>query len=165
MAHDLKSHPLPATARRLLHVDLADGSTRIEPISHRDLNRFVRGPALAAATLCQLLPPATDPLGPANIQLMAPGALTGAPVPGSDPLSLAARSSQTQITSGDCRSRRPSPPSALNIRGKASGSWPSALPRRNWPATPPTRPLRSALPQSPGWSAPASRPSRQNKST
>ena len=97
MAHDLKPHPPPttATARRLLRVDLTDGSTRIEPISRRDLDRFVGGPALAAAILYQLLPPGADPLGPANILVMAPGALTGAPVPGSDRLSLAARSPQT----------------------------------------------------------------------
>ena len=97
MAHDLKSHPAPATAatRRLLHVDLTDGSTRIEPISRRDLDRFAGGPALAAAILYRLLPPGADPLGPGNVLVMAPGALTGAPVPGSDRLSLAARSPQT----------------------------------------------------------------------
>ncbi len=97
MTHNLKSSPEPTTTTppRLLHVDLSDRSSRIEPISRNDLNRFAGGPALAAAILYQLLPQGTDPLGPANILVMAPGALTGAPVPGSDRLSLAARSPQT----------------------------------------------------------------------
>ena len=97
MAHNLKSSPGPATAttRRILHIDLSDESARVEELSPRDLDRFVGGPALAAALLYRFLPPGADPLGPANILVMAPGALTGAPVPGSDRLSLAARSPQT----------------------------------------------------------------------
>ena len=82
---------------RLLSVDLSSGSIRTEPLPRRDIDRFLGGTALCAATLTKRLTPEIDPYSPDNLIVMAPGALTGAPVPGSDRLSLAAKSPQTGL--------------------------------------------------------------------
>ena len=82
---------------RLLSVDLSSGSIRTELLPRRDIDRFLGGTALCAAILTKRLTPGLDPYSPDNLVVMAPGALTGAPVPGSDRLSLAAKSPQTGL--------------------------------------------------------------------
>ncbi|MCY4108169.1 MAG: aldehyde ferredoxin oxidoreductase family protein [Chloroflexi bacterium] len=82
---------------RLLSVDLSSGSIRTEPLPRRDVDRFLGGTALCAAILTKRLAPGLDPYSPDNLVVMAPGALTGAPVPGSDRLSLAAKSPQSGL--------------------------------------------------------------------
>ena len=80
-----------------MSVDLSSRSIRSEPLPRRDQNRFLGGTALCAAILTKRLTPNIDPYSPDNLIVMAPGALTGAPVPGSDRLSLAAKSPQTGL--------------------------------------------------------------------
>ena len=82
---------------RLLSVDLSSRSIRTEPLPYRDIDRFLGGTALCAAILTKRLTPGIDPYSSDNLVVMAPGALTGAPVPGSDRLSLAAKSPQTGL--------------------------------------------------------------------
>ena len=59
------------------------------------MRRFIGGPSLAAAILTRELAPGIEPYSPDNLLVMAPGGLTATPVPGSDRLSLAARSPLT----------------------------------------------------------------------
>lgn len=72
-------------------------SIQTEPLPRRDIDRFLGGTALCAAILTKRLAPGIDPYSADNLIVMAPGALTGAPVPGSDRLSLAAKSPQTGL--------------------------------------------------------------------
>jgi aldehyde:ferredoxin oxidoreductase len=80
---------------RVLCIDLSSGSIVVKQPPEFYMERFIGGPPLAAALLYQALVPGIDPLGPENVLVMVPGALTGAPVPGSDRLSLAAKSPLT----------------------------------------------------------------------
>ena len=81
----------------MLSVDLSSRSIRSEPLPRREQDRFLGGTALCAAILTKRLASRVDPYSAENLVVMAPGALTGAPVPGSDRLSLAAKSPQTGL--------------------------------------------------------------------
>lgn len=83
--------------RNLLVVDLSTRSVRFECLPDRDRARFSGGTALCAAILTKRLAAGVEPFSPENLIVMAPGTLTGAPVPGSDRLSLAAKSPQTGL--------------------------------------------------------------------
>ena len=80
---------------RILRVDLASMSWSTDALDEADMRRFIGGPSLAAAILTRELAPGIEPYSPDNLLVMAPGGLTATPVPGSDRLSLAARSPLT----------------------------------------------------------------------
>jgi aldehyde:ferredoxin oxidoreductase len=81
----------------LLLVDVSTRSIQTQCLPGPDLRRFVGGAGLAAALLFRRLEPNADPLGAANVLVLAPGALTGSPLPGSDRLALAAKSPLTGL--------------------------------------------------------------------
>ncbi len=81
----------------MLTIDLLTRSVRTERLTDHDRDRFFGGPALCAAILTKQLIAGVEPYSPENLVVMASGALTGAPVPGSDRLSLAAKSPQTGL--------------------------------------------------------------------
>ena len=68
--------------RKILHVDLTTGDVRIEQ-PEEDLYRLlVGGRALVSYYLLRDRPPRTDPLGPDNLLIFAPGLLQGTGFPG-----------------------------------------------------------------------------------
>ena len=68
---------------KLLHVDLTDGKQWVEEPSDEFYLKLVGGRALVAYLLLRDLPVGTDPLGPDNLLIFAPGALQGSNLPGS----------------------------------------------------------------------------------
>ncbi len=80
---------------RLLRVDLSNGSTRIEEFDADFYRCYPGGKALAAYLLLHELPRGVDPLGPANLLVLATGLLTGAALPTASRFTAAARSPLT----------------------------------------------------------------------
>ena len=70
---------------KILHVNLGDRSTWIEEPGDAFFRRYAGGRGLIAHYLLQYVPKGADPLGPDNILVIAPGVVTGAPVPGRRP--------------------------------------------------------------------------------
>ena len=68
---------------RILHIDLTTGETRVESPPEELFRLLVGGRALVAYLLLRDLPPRTDPLGPANRLIFAPGLMQGTNLPGS----------------------------------------------------------------------------------
>ena len=66
---------------KILHVDLADRRTWIEEPGDAFFRRYAGGRGLIAHYLLKYVPKGADPLGPDNILVIAPGVITGAPVP------------------------------------------------------------------------------------
>ncbi len=67
--------------KKILRVDLSDGSTLIEEISEKILQKYLGGRGLGAYFVYTEVPPDTDPLGPENILAFCNGAMTGVNVP------------------------------------------------------------------------------------
>jgi aldehyde:ferredoxin oxidoreductase len=84
-----------AFCNRILHVDLADRSTRIEEPGEAFYRRYGGGRGIIAHYLLKYLPIGADPLGPDNVLIFASGVLTGAPVPGAGRHSVGAKSPLT----------------------------------------------------------------------
>ncbi|PYN41977.1 MAG: aldehyde ferredoxin oxidoreductase, partial [Candidatus Rokuibacteriota bacterium] len=80
---------------KILHVNLSDRSTWIEEPGDLFFRRYAGGRGLIAHYLLKYVPKGADPLGPDNILVIAPGVLTGAPVPGAGRHSVGAKSPLT----------------------------------------------------------------------
>ncbi|PYM16585.1 MAG: aldehyde ferredoxin oxidoreductase [Candidatus Rokuibacteriota bacterium] len=80
---------------KILHVNLGDRTTWIEEPGDLFFRRYAGGRGLIAHYLLKYVPKDADPLGPDNILVIAPGVLTGAPVPGAGRHSVGAKSPLT----------------------------------------------------------------------
>lgn len=80
---------------KLLRVDLASGTTRVEEIPEITQRMYLGGSAMAAYYLVRELKPGIDPLGPDNILVFATGLLNGSPIAGTTRFTAAAKSPLT----------------------------------------------------------------------
>ena len=63
--------------RRILRVDLTNGSHKVEPLNMDWANAYLGERGLASKYLMELMDPRTDPLAPENVLIFATGPLTG----------------------------------------------------------------------------------------
>jgi aldehyde:ferredoxin oxidoreductase len=70
------------TYGKIMHVNLSTGQAQIEHPGDDFYRLLVGGRALVAHLLLRDLPPRTDPLGPDNLLIFAPGVLQGTNLPG-----------------------------------------------------------------------------------
>lgn len=103
---------------KILHVELTDRSTWIEEPGDDFFRKYGGGRGLIAHYILKYVPKGTDPLAPENVLVMAPGVLTGTPVPG------AARHSVGAL----------SPLSGGFGEAEAGGFWGAELKRAGWDA-------------------------------
>ncbi len=103
---------------KVLHVSLGDRRTWIEEPGDQFFRRYAGGRGLIAHYLLKYVPKGADPLGPDNILVIAPGVLTGAPVPGAGRHSVGAKS---PLTGGFGES-------------ESGGYWGAELKRAGWDA-------------------------------
>ncbi|PYN76155.1 MAG: aldehyde ferredoxin oxidoreductase [Candidatus Rokuibacteriota bacterium] len=101
---------------KILHVNLSDRTTWIEEPGDAFFRRYAGGRGLIAHYLLKYVPKGADPLGPDNILVIAPGVLTGAPVPGAGRHSVGAKS---PLTGGFGES-------------ESGGYWGAELKRAGW---------------------------------
>lgn len=80
---------------RILRVDLTHASISAQPLSEDLYRLYPGGKALAAYLLLQEAPRGADPLGPANVLILANGLLTGAPLSTATRFTAVARSPLT----------------------------------------------------------------------
>lgn len=91
-----KRHKPPGEMRgAALTVDLAHWLVRSEPLDEDFPGALLGGIYLADRLLLERCPPDTDPLGPENVLVLAPGAMSGSGFPGADRLAIAAKSPLT----------------------------------------------------------------------
>jgi aldehyde:ferredoxin oxidoreductase len=67
---------------QILRVDLSSGAIRVEPLAEREARAMLGGGGLAAALALRTGAPESDPLGPDNVLIFAPGGLAGLDAPG-----------------------------------------------------------------------------------
>ena len=67
--------------RKMLRVNLSDGSTLIEEIDEEILKKYLGGRGLGTYLVYTEVPPETDPLGEENILAFCTGAMTGINIP------------------------------------------------------------------------------------
>ena len=103
---------------RILHVNLTDGSLRIEDPDESFYRKYMGGSALAMHYILNELPAGADPLGPENILVVSVGVLTGAPISGQSRVMVNARSPLTGAI-GDAQ---------------GGGFWPAELKRAGFDA-------------------------------
>src|SRR6266480_3949695 len=103
---------------KILHVNLGDRSTWIEEPGDAFFRRYAGGRGLIAHYLLKYVPKGADALGPENILVIAPGVITGAPVPGAGRHSVGAKS---PLTGGFGES-------------ESGGYWGAELKRAGWDA-------------------------------
>src|SRR3989454_174733 len=103
---------------KILHVSLGDRKTWIEEPGDEFFRRYAGGRGLIAHYLLKYVPKGADPLGPDNVLVIAPGVLTGAPVPGAGRHSVGAKS---PLTGGFGES-------------ESGGYWGAELKRAGWDA-------------------------------
>jgi aldehyde:ferredoxin oxidoreductase len=101
---------------RILHVNLGDRSTWIEEPGDAFFRLYAGGRGLIAHYLLRYVPRGADPLGPDNVLIIAPGVVTGAPVPGAGRHSVGAKS---PLTGGFGES-------------ESGGFWGAELKRAGW---------------------------------
>ena len=87
----------------VLRVDLTGGVVRREPLDIAFSRTYVGGRGFTSRMQYDLIPPGVDPLGPENVLIIAPGALTGTSAPSAARFVVAARSPLTGIL-GDANS-------------------------------------------------------------
>src|SRR5207244_2976147 len=105
-----------ADGNNIPHVNLSDRTTWIEEPGDAFFRRYAGGRGLIAHYLLKYVPKGADPLGPDNILVIAPGVLTGAPVPGAGRHSVGAKS---PLTGGFGES-------------ESGGYWGAELKRAGW---------------------------------
>src|SRR5256712_3828449 len=103
---------------KILHVNLSDRSTWIEEPGDLFFRRYAGGRGLIAHYLLKYVPKGADPLGPDKGMCIAPGVITGAPVPGAGRHSVGAKS---PLTGGFGES-------------ESGGYWGAELKRAGWDA-------------------------------
>ena len=69
--------------RKILHVNLSSGQMAVESPPEDFYRLLVGGRAMVAYLLLRDLPPNSDPLGPENMLIFAPGIVQGTNLPGS----------------------------------------------------------------------------------
>ena len=77
------------------HVDLTRGSVETRTLPEDVYRKYPGGSALAAYLVMQTIEPGADPLGPANVLVMAVSPLTGLPISGQSRMTACARSPLT----------------------------------------------------------------------
>ena len=87
----------------VLRVNLTDGSIEREPLDTRLARDYIGGRGYTSRMQYDLIPVNVDPLGPENVLLFAPGALTGTSAPSAARFVVAGRSPLTGIF-GDANS-------------------------------------------------------------
>ncbi len=85
------------THGKLLHVDLTAGQVHVETPSDDVYRLLAGGRALVAYLLLRDLPAGTDPLGPDNLLIFAPGVLQGSNFPGAGRHGVGAKSPLTGV--------------------------------------------------------------------
>ena len=81
--------------RKILRVDLTSGTIRVDEPSDASYRRNMGGWNLIAEVLLREVPARTDPLGPGNKLVFAPGVLTGLPLSGASRNAIGAKSPLT----------------------------------------------------------------------
>ena len=87
----------------VLRVDLTEGVVRKEPLDEAFSRTYIGGRGFTSRLQYDLIPRDVDPLGPENVLIIAPGALTGTSAPSAARFVVAARSPLTGIL-GDANS-------------------------------------------------------------
>jgi aldehyde:ferredoxin oxidoreductase len=87
----------------VLRIDLTEGVVRKEPLDEAFSRTYIGGRGYTSRLQYDLIPPDVDPLGPENVLIIAPGALTGTSAPSAARFVVAARSPLTGIL-GDANS-------------------------------------------------------------
>ncbi len=87
----------------VLRVDLTEGAIRKEPLDEAFSRTYIGGRGYTSRLQYDLIAPDVDPLGPENVLIIAPGALTGTSAPSAARFVVAARSPLTGIL-GDANS-------------------------------------------------------------
>jgi aldehyde:ferredoxin oxidoreductase len=87
----------------VLRVDLTEGVVRQEPLDDAFSRTYIGGRGFTSRLQYDLIPRDVDPLGPENVLIIAPGALTGTSAPSAARFVVAARSPLTGIL-GDANS-------------------------------------------------------------
>jgi len=82
---------------RILSVDLHRGQAKVVPFGEQFALKYIGGRGFGAKLLWDQLPKITDPLGPENLLVVAPGPLTGLYLPGAAKTALVSLSPQTGI--------------------------------------------------------------------
>jgi aldehyde:ferredoxin oxidoreductase len=82
---------------RILRVDLGRRTSRVEPLAHEVIRRFLGGRGLAAWYYFNEIGPEVDALSPANILFFMTGPLTGSDLPGATKFELATKSPETRM--------------------------------------------------------------------
>jgi aldehyde:ferredoxin oxidoreductase len=82
---------------RILWVDLSRGQTKVIPFGEQFALKYIGGRGFGAKLLYDQLPKISDPLGPENLLVVAPGPLTGLYLPGAAKTALVSLSPQTGI--------------------------------------------------------------------
>lgn len=110
----------------VLRIDLTRGTIDKEPLEEAFARAYVGGRGYTSRLQYDLIPKNTDPLGPDNVMIFAPGALTGTTAPSAARFTVGARSPLTGIL-GDANSGgffgailKRAGYSLLLIRGKAA---------------------------------------------
>jgi aldehyde:ferredoxin oxidoreductase len=86
-----------------LRVDLTEGVVCKEPLDEAFARAYIGGRGFTSRLQYDLIPPDVDPLGPENVLIIAPGALTGTSAPSAARFVVAGRSPLTGIL-GDANS-------------------------------------------------------------
>lgn len=81
----------------ILRVDLTVGKIEKEPLEETFARKYVGGRGFTSRLQYDLIPVNVDPLGPDNVLIIAPGALTGAPAASASRFVVGARSPLTGI--------------------------------------------------------------------
>jgi aldehyde:ferredoxin oxidoreductase len=100
-----------AIAGKILHVDLSERKTWVEPVPEEWIDRFIGGRGVNAKILWDSLKEGIDPLGPGNVLIFGTGTLTG---------TFAPTSGRTTIT---CKS----PTTHLYLKTNVGGHWGTEL--------------------------------------
>ena len=87
----------------VLRVDLTSGELHQEPLGEAFARAYIGGRGFTSRLQYDLIPPKVDPLGPENVLIIAPGALTGTAAPSAARFVVAGRSPLTGIL-GDANS-------------------------------------------------------------
>ncbi len=82
---------------RILHVDVTDGRSRVEPVSEAVARSLLGGNGFAARLLLDHVPAGIDPYEPANAVVFAVGPVTDTAVPGNSRACVAGKSPLTGL--------------------------------------------------------------------
>ena len=82
---------------RILFVDVARGTSRVEPLSEATARAFLGGNGLAARLLYDTVPAGIDSFDPANAVVFAVGPITDTTVPGNSRACVASKSPLTEL--------------------------------------------------------------------